>query len=42
MLDRVPLPGEGVEKENPEFIEDLNCSLKGVYDDVRCKLNKAH
>ena len=42
MLDRVPLPGEGEEKAIPEFIEDVNCSLKGVYDDVRRKLNEAH
>ena len=42
MLDRVPLPGEEEKKEVPEFIEDVNHSLKGVYDDVRWKLNKAH
>ena len=42
MLGRVSLPGEGEEKEIPEFVEDVNCSLKGVYDDVRRKLNEAH
>ena len=42
MLGRVPLPGEGEENEIPEFVEDVNRSLKGVHDDVRWKLNKAH
>ena len=42
MLDRFPLPGEGEEKEIPEFVEDMNTSLKGVYDDVKRKLNKAY
>ena len=40
--DKVPLPGEGEKKEISEFIEDVNHSLKGVYDNVRRKLNKAH
>ena len=42
MLGRVPLPGEGKENKIPEFVEDVNHSLKGVYDDVRRKLNEAH
>ena len=42
MLGRVPLPGDREEKEISEFIEDVNCSLKGVYEDVRQKLNEAH
>ena len=42
MLGMVPLPGEGEEKEIPEFVEDVNRSLKGIYDDVRRKLNEAH
>ena len=40
MLGRVPLPGEGEEKEIPEFVEDVNHSLKGLYDDVRRKLKE--
>ena len=35
------LTRKGEEKEVPDFVEDMNCSLKGVYDDVRWKLNKA-
>ena len=42
MLGRVPLSGEGEEKGIPEFVEDVKRSLKGVYDDVRWKLNEAH
>ena len=41
MLGTDPLPGEGDNKEIPEFI-DVNFSLKGVYNDVRWKLNEAH
>ena len=41
-LGRVPLPREGEEKEVPEFVEDVICSLKGVYDDMRQKLNEDH
>ena len=37
-----PLPGERKEKGIPEFVEDVNHSPKGVYNDVRWKLNKAH
>ena len=42
MLGRVPLSGEGEEKGIPEFVEDVKRSLKGVYNDVRWKLNEAH
>ena len=42
MLGRVPLPGEGEEKEVPEFVEDVNRSLKEVYSDIRRRLNVAH
>ena len=41
MLGRVPLPRKGEEKEVLDFVEDMNRSLKGVYNDVRWKLNKA-
>ena len=40
MLGRVLLPGEGEEKGIPEFLEDVNHSLKGVYIDMRQKLNE--
>jgi transposase InsO family protein len=42
MLGTVPLPREGEEKEIPEFVEEINHSLKGVFDDVRQKLNETH
>ena len=42
MLGRASLSGEGEEKGIPEFVEDVNSSLKGVYDDVRQKLKEAH
>ena len=42
MLGKVPLPGDGQEKEISEFVEDVHHSLKGVYDDVRQKLKEAH
>ena len=42
MLGRVLVLGERQGKEIPEFVEDVKCSLKGVYDDVRQKLNEAH
>ena len=41
MLGTDPLPREGDDKEIPEFI-DVNFSLKGVYNDVRWKLNEVH
>ena len=42
MLGRVPLPGDREEKEIPKFVEEVDRSLKGVYDDVRQKLNEAY
>ena len=42
MLDKIPLPEEGKEKGIPEFVDDVNRSLKGAYIDVRQKLNEAH
>ena len=42
MLGTVPLPREGEEKEIPEFVEEINRSLKGVFDDVQQKLKEAH
>ena len=42
MLGTVPLPRGGEEKEIPEFVQEINHSLKGVFDDVRQKLKDAH
>ena len=42
MLGRVSSSGEGGEKQVPEFVEEINRSLKEVYDDVRQRLNEAH
>ena len=39
MLGRIPLPEEGKEKGIPEFVDDVNCSLQGVYNNVRRKLS---
>ena len=42
MLGTVPLPRAGEEKEIPEFIQEINHSLKRVFDDVWQKLKDAH
>ena len=40
MLGTVPLPREG--EEIPEFVAEINCLLKEVFDNVRQKMNEAH
>ena len=42
MLGSVLVPGEIEEKEIHEFVEVVTLSLKGVYHNVRWKLNEAH
>ena len=42
MVGRVPLYIEGEEKEIPAFVEEVSCSLKGVYDDILQRLNESH
>ena len=41
MLGTVPLPREREEKDIPEFVPEINHSLKGVFDDVQQKLKDA-